>query len=236
MSIIAKDGFKLIQERDKVFCDSRELAKQFEKSHDKVVKDIEREIRRFESRDSASEINDFFIKSEYGSRGKTYKRYKLTFLGFQMISLQFTGDKAFDNRLKFLRLFEYLINNIQHDKIKALENSTDAKWLQFREDGKKVHTRLTDTIKKYVVDYRIEEEGKINDGRYYQHYADLINKKLGIILPKGTDTRNVIDERTLFKLEMIEDKISELIVKYAESEMHYKDVYKKIKNETNGLN
>ena len=71
MSIIAKDGFKLIQEKDKVFCDSRELAKQFGKDHPKVLRDIEREIERFGKRDSADQISDFFIKSEYGNRGNS---------------------------------------------------------------------------------------------------------------------------------------------------------------------
>ena len=231
MSIVSKDGFNLIQEKDRVFCDSRELAKQFGKNHKDVLKIIDKEIERFGRADLLHEISSFFIPSTYGSRGRNYKRYKLTFSGFQMIALQFTGDKAFDNRLKFIKVFEYLMKNIQKDKLQALRNSTDAKWLEFRAEGKRVHTQLTDTIKEYVVDYRLDVEGKINDGRYYQHYAELVNKKLGVELPKGINPRDVIDERTLLKLELIEEEVSKLIKKYALDGMNYKDVYKKIKKD-----
>ena len=226
MSIITKDGLKLIQEKSSIFCDSREIAKEFGKEHDKVVRDITREIKRFDSPNLASEIEDYFIEADYGSRGKRYKRYKLTFEGFQMIVLQYSGDKAFKNRLKFIKLFKYLIKNIEKDKLLALANSKDGEWLEFRTDGKIIHTVLTDAIKLKVVDFRIDVEGKMNDGRYYQHYANLINQKVGIETPKGVNVRDVADKKTLIKIEILEEEVAAMILK---CDKHYKICYQDIK-------
>jgi len=228
MSIIAKDGLKLIQENNNIFCDSREIAKEFGKEHPKVLRDIRREIKRFDNPNLASQVDKYFIEADYGKSKKRYKRYKLTFKGFQMIVLQYSGDKAFLNRLKFINLFEYLINNIAKDKLQALANSKDGDWLEFRADGKVVHTVLTDAIKEKVVDYRMEVEGNMNDGRYYQHYANLINQKLGIETPKGTNVRDVVDKKTLIKIEILEEEVADMIMTY---EGYYKDVFKRIKEE-----
>ncbi len=231
MSIISKDGLKLIQEDNHIFCDSREIAKEFGKGHPEVLRDIRREMKRFEKANLLSQSDQYFIESDYGKSKKRYKRYKLTFDGFQMIVLQYSGDKAFLNRLKFLKLFKYLLHNIEKDKLQALANSKDSEWLDFRADGKEVHTVLTDIIKKTVVDYRIDVEGKMNDGRYYQHYANLINSKLGIETPKGTNVRDVVDKKTLIKIEILEEQIADMVTKKTSEGIYYKEVYQKIKEE-----
>ncbi len=230
MSIIAKDGLSIIQEKDKVFCDSREIAKQFDKKHDKVLRDINREIGRFDTPNLADEIGDYFIADVYNIRGKEYKRYKLTFEGFQMIVLQYSGDKAFQNRLKFIKLFKYLLTNIAKDKITALANSKDALWLDFREEGKIFRTMMTDAIKEHVVKYREDIERKMNDGRYYQHYTNLVNAKVGLELPKGVNARDVANKRQLIHIEEAEEEIAKLIYLYAKDDIHYKKVYILIKS------
>jgi len=231
MSIISKDGLKLIQDKDKVFCDSRELAKQFGKDHDMILKKIRKEIGVIEKLKLTSQIDELFVLSDYGKTKKRYARYKLTFEGFQQIALSLTGDDSVRNRYKFIKLFKYLISNIEKDKLTALENSKDKGWLEFREEGKVYRTKLTDAIKIYVADYRIDIEGKINDGRYYQHYTDIINRTIGIDLPKGTNPRDVLNTQMLVKLVLMEDKVADMIEKYSKDGMHYKEVYKKIKEE-----
>ncbi|GEM_PF-5886083 len=47
MAIITQDGLHLIQEKNTVFCDSRELAQQFDKNHYNVIRDIEDNISKF---------------------------------------------------------------------------------------------------------------------------------------------------------------------------------------------
>ena len=237
MSIINKDNLKLDLTSGKVFCDSRELAKQFDKLHKNVLAKIEEEIERFGGlKNSRQKIKEYFVKSDYiDSRGKTYIRYLLTFKGFQQIALQFTGKKAFTNRIKFIEFFEELLKIVERDKIKQIANKLDVKWVGFREASKEARLELTEAIKKYVIDVRTYEEKKLNDGRYYQHYSNLINKKLNIILPKGvTEARSVVDKKTLARLTVLEYDIADLIIKYSKQNIHYREVYKMIKKEILG--
>ena len=95
---------------------------------------------------------------------------------------------------------------------------------------KKTIKRLYNTIKKYITDYRFEVEKKLNDGKYYYHYTTLIYSVLNIEVETGVNPRDILDKRTLIKLEEMEEKIADMIEKYSK-DLHYKDVYKKIKDE-----
>ena len=115
MSIIKQDGLSLNLTNGKVYCDSRELAKQFGKRHAHVLKSIEKELERFnQPKIGLIELSkEYFKKCEYvDEKGRTYPRYLLSFKGFQQIALQFTGDEAFVNRVRFIEFFEKLIKNI----------------------------------------------------------------------------------------------------------------------------
>ena len=230
MSLVKQGDLKLIVEKDKVFCDSRELAKRFNKRHEQVLRKINQEIKRFSNlAEHKKVLGEYFIEDSYkGGDGRDVKRYLLTFKGFQSIALQFTGQKAFENRIKFIEFFEKLINNIESDKLKAITNSKDLLWLEFREEGKEYRKKLTKAIKDNVVKYREEVEKKLNDGRYFMHYTNLIYKHLKIELPKGAEPRDTLDKRTLVKLEELEDKVADKIYEYSKK-LHYKNVFKQIK-------
>ena len=233
MSIIKQDGLSLSLTNGKVYCDSRELAKQFGKRHDHVLRSIAKEVERFNllKNGEIKKVDEYFKKSEYiDEKGRIYPRYLLSFKGFQQIALQFTGDEAFINRVRFIEFFEKLIKNIDKDKLQAITNTKDELWLQFRNEGKVFRTKLTDAIKKHITDYRFEVEKKLNDGKYYYHYTTLIYSVLNIEVETGVNPRDVLDKRTLVKLEEMEEKIADMIEKYSKN-MHYKDVYKKIKDE-----
>ena len=233
MSIIKQDGLSLNLTNGKVYCDSRELAKQFGKRHDHVLRSIAKEVERFNLPifEEIKKVDEYFKKSEYvDEKGRTYPRYLLSFKGFQQIALQFTGDEAFINRVRFIEFFEKLIQKIDKDKLQAITNTKDELWLQFRNEGKVFRTKLTDAIKKHITDYRFEVEKKLNDGKYYYHYTTLIYSILNIQVETGINPRDILDKRTLVKLEEMEEKIADMIEKYSK-DMHYKDVYKKIKDE-----
>ena len=233
MSIIKQDGLSLDLKNGKVYCDSRELAKQFNKRHDHILRSIGKEVERFRSPKMGDEnlVHQYFKESTYvDKRGKVYPRYLLSFKGFQQIALQFNGDEAFINRVKFIEFFEKLLKNIETEKLQAITNSKDKLWLEFRNEGKIFRTKLTDAIKEHVTKYRYEVEKKLNDGKYYYHYTSLIYSILDIDLPKGANPRDILDKRMLVRLEDKEDEVADMIVKYSK-DFHYKDVYKKIKDE-----
>jgi len=229
MSIITQDGIKMLQEKTHIYCDSRELAKQFGKEHKDVLRKIEKEIEIFGGSELRHQINTLFIESDYGNRGKRYPRYKLTFEGFQQIALSFTGKKATMNRYKFIKVFMELLRNVERDKLAAIAQSNDAYWLQVREEGKEVRKELTQVIKDTVVHYRMEVEGKMNDGRYYQHFTRIIYESMGITLPKGANPRDVLNNKQVVELEMLEKRVIKLIEKYHGQGVHYKEYFHIIK-------
>lgn len=232
MSIIKQEGLSLNLTNGKVYCDSRELAKQFGKAHKNVIRNIEVEIERFRGSKVSHQnlVNEYFKEDFYiDSRGKKYPRYLLTFKGFQQIALQFSGKEAFDNRVRFIEFFEKLLKNIELDKLQAITNSKDELWLQFRAEGKVFRNRLTKVIHDTVEVYRNNIEKKMNDGKYYFHYTAMIYNKLGIELPKGTNPRDVLDKRMLVRLEDLEDRVADLIEQYTEDGLYYKEIFKKIK-------
>lgn len=67
ISIIKQDGLSLNLTNGKVYCDSRELAKQFGKRHDHVLRSIAKEVERFNllKNGEIKKVDEYFKKSEY---------------------------------------------------------------------------------------------------------------------------------------------------------------------------
>lgn len=82
---------------------SRDVAKNFEKSHDNVLKSIET-IKR-----GLVKINDtpMFYKTEYvhEQNGQHYPMYLMNRDGFTLLAMGFTGSKAMEWKLKYIQAF-----------------------------------------------------------------------------------------------------------------------------------
>lgn len=178
-----------------------------------------------------SSIKKLFIKGDYiNSRGQTQPRYFLTRKGFDFIALSFSGKKADIYKYWYIEAFHNKHQVIVKNKLTSQLNHKDDAWTRFRDEGKIHRKNLTKTIQERIANYRIAEEGKANDGRYYIHYANLINRHLNIPTPKaGVDIRDTLDKRQLVRLEDTEEAVAEMINKYADEGKHYKEVFKIIK-------
>ena len=89
---------------------SRQIAEDFEKRHDQVLRDIE----VYKSRLSKPQFCGLFIESEYKAvNGKTNKEYLITRDGFSFLVMGFTGAKALQWKLKYIEAF-----NIMEQKLK----------------------------------------------------------------------------------------------------------------------
>lgn len=81
---------------------SRQVAEDFEKRHDQVLRDIE----VYKNRISTPQFCGLFIESEYrASNGKMNKEYLLTRDGFSFLVMGFTGAKADEWKLKYIEAF-----------------------------------------------------------------------------------------------------------------------------------
>ena len=234
-SIITKDTIEktVIIKNGKEMVRSDKLAIMFEKQHKHILEKINKTIEELSAEFSANKIKEYFIEERHTKQGGEYSRYYLTRKGFDLVALSLTGKNALRYKLWYIDCFHDKQKVIEEHKLTAKLNKTDDLWLQFRNEGKVFRNKLTKAIQETVTDYRETIEKKMNDGKYYYHYTSLIYGLLNIDLPKGENPRDVIDKRMLVRLEDMEDKVADLIYKYSK-DLHYKEVYKKIKGELDG--
>ena len=90
---------------------SRQIAKDFEKRHADVLRDIE----VYKNRISTTQFCTLFIESEYrASNGKMNKEYLLTRDGFSFLVMGFTGVKADEWKLKYIEAFNKMEQAIKN--------------------------------------------------------------------------------------------------------------------------
>ncbi|WP_346962391.1 Rha family transcriptional regulator [Clostridium sp.] len=143
---------------------SREIAEDFEKRHDHLVRDIENLIG---SIPKIEDTPNYFIETQYQNEQNKqwYKEYLLTRDGFSLLVMGFTGAKALGWKLKYIRAF-----NEMEKELKRLYNERK-KWEIEREKGVLVRHILTDTIKTKVKD-------SPNKKFMYPNYTKLIYKTI----------------------------------------------------------
>ncbi len=212
---------------------SDRVAKVFDKAHKHLLSQIDKEISFLTAENLA--VKSYFIEDDYiNSRGKLYKRYQLTRKGFDYIVLGWTGKKAKLYKLWFIDEFHRKSDVIQKNKQIAYENNENPVWLEFREISKETRTELTDSIQKYLLPQREEENKETSQfvARYITSYTNLIYRKLGIEIPKGiTANRDTFSVKEISDVRMWEGIFSEKIKTLATQGIHYKEVYKQIKEE-----
>lgn len=93
---------------------SRQIAENFGKSHDNVLKSIENLLR------GLVEINDtpMFYKTEYihEQNGQTYPMYLMNRDGFSLLVMGFTGKAALEWKLKYIQAFNEMKKRLTQPK------------------------------------------------------------------------------------------------------------------------
>ena len=103
---------KLVIMRDRqAVTTSLQVAKNFEKRHDNVLRDIEnlhKDVLNFE---------EMFIEStELDSYGRDRRIYYMNRDGFSLLAMGFTGKKALQFKLKYIDAFNQMEKQLQHQK------------------------------------------------------------------------------------------------------------------------
>ena len=211
----------------------------FEIRHDNIIRMIEREVKRLDlltsemrsqnSKSDPSEMrSQFFIESTYKSRGKDYKQYLLTEQGFMFISMGMNNIVGSAYRMVLTKLFYKMRHTIIENKLRVEYNKKYPIVIEARKSGKEVRRNLTDTIQKYIIVERIKD-GKTKNQHIYTNFSRLLNKIVGVEVPKCVETRDLLDKEVLDKVNQIEQIMAETIEKCAKDGMHYKDIYKAVK-------
>lgn len=101
---------------------SRKVAKIFDESHEKIMSDIELLIGRLmEIKDSPDEyFKESSYINEYNIRDK---EYLLTQSGFMLVSMELSGSKSDEYKIKYIEEFNRMIYEIrQQSQRTAMEN------------------------------------------------------------------------------------------------------------------
>jgi len=172
-------------------------------------------------------VREYYKASSYfGKDGKEHKKYLLTEEGFYNVIVQLKGQQAERIRNYLIETFMAQRRVIEKNKMRAELLAELPEYHQARREGKIKRVSFTDAIKENITDVRaLKGEG---DGRYYQHFTDLIYKVLGRTKEKNQSIRDISTPIQLKEIEKLEDRIAKMITA---CDKDYKECYKEIRDQ-----
>ncbi len=147
---------------------SRKVAEIFEKEHKNVIRDIERII----DTELNFELSEMFILDTYkDSTGRTLKQYLITQDGFSLLVMGFTGAKALEFKLAYIKAFNEMKKELEDFKFQ-------------RKLSKEGYKGLTGSLK--------DELGENAKVYHFSNEADMINRiVLGLTAKQYCDIHNI---------------------------------------------
>ncbi|HHX11580.1 MAG TPA: phage antirepressor Ant [Clostridiales bacterium] len=131
---------------------SREVAKNFDKEHKHVIRDI----ANIQTDGVAQNWADLFIETEYQheQNKQFYREYLLTRDGFSLLAMGFTGKKALEWKLKYIEVFSKMEQELREPrKLSAMEQLK----LQYEVIGDH-DERLTHLENNMTIDYGQQQQ------------------------------------------------------------------------------
>lgn len=133
------ETIRLISTEGTLVVGSREVAKNFNKEHYNLVRDIENLIKK---QPLKLEGLSYFIKTTFEHKGNEYKEYLLTRDGLSLLVMGFSGAKALDWKIKYIDAFNKLEKmNLEKQPLK-LEGSNKELLLQANRTIKELEESL----------------------------------------------------------------------------------------------
>lgn len=210
----------IFKEGEDFFTTSLDIAKNFGKRHEYVVKKIE----------DMDELDGFtaqtFLRSEFkDSSGRVSKMYNLNRDGFAFLAMGFTGKEAAKWKVKYIKAFNHLIKENQFLREQLLRNKSDDNTQLSRIEGKITRRALTDIIAIFIEYAR--EQGSSQPQMYYQVISKLSNRLFDFneSLRKNPHKRDYMESIQLKELDNIEEKLSQTILLGMKERIAYKSIY-----------
>lgn len=139
---------------------SRQIARDFEKEHKNIVRDIENLIGQLKIEHTPK----YFIETEYQheQNKQTYREYLLTRDGFSLLVMGFTGQKALEWKLKYIEAFNKMEQALKEQQ-KQLSPMQQLR-LQYQvieeheEKLNSIESKVTKLENTMTIDYSQQEE------------------------------------------------------------------------------
>lgn len=216
-NLLEKYNVRIIQTEEEIWFSAEDLGELLE------IKNIRDAVRKIEEEDKMkfnnSNVEETYIRnfeSKLPNRGTTF----LTEQGVYQIAFRSNKIEA----QQFTKWVSKVVKEIRRNGYYILEEQEKQRWFATRKETKEVRKQETDMIKT-LVEYA-REQGSEHPEKYYISYTNLANKTLGI----KANERNKLNQSDLLKLKSFETLITIKIEQGIKEGLHYKEIYKKVKN------
>jgi len=213
--------------KDVVFTDSLVIAKEFEKTHRDVLRDIRNQIEYLIAASENEEVTQEerkdlrkfaqinFKESTYIDNGRTYPKFDLTEDAFALVVMSYSTHKAMRMKVRFIQEFKRMRSILLERK--------SSEWMETRIKGKLVRRAETDAIADLIA--YAKSQGSKNAEKLYMTYTKLVNKTIGI----ESGQRDKASFKVLQVISMMEDMILHTIMEDMAKGVYYKEIYKHCK-------
>lgn len=219
LTTVSQDDLVGVFKNDAVTTSLR-VAEVFEKRHKHVLKSVESlVVDLLKNEETPLDVDRpkngpmFWLANYQDSYGRNQKLYRMNRDGFSLLVMGFTGKKALEWKLKYIRAFNEM------EKL-LLEKQSDA-WRQARIAGKLTRHSETDTIKK-LVEYA-KAQGSEHADMLYIVYSRLADKMAGI------NKRDLSNAKQLNTLDEVENMIIRVIELGMSQGKQYKEIFQDCK-------
>lgn len=195
--------------------DSVLVSQMFGKRHNNVMRTIDGLIESLLKNEQRQEQKMFIPSRRKLEDGQFHRVYLMNRDGFSLLVMGFTGQKAFEWKVKYIEAFNKMETVIR-------EKSTTA-WLETRQFGQITRKAECETLKK-LVDYA-KSQGSQHADMLYMTYSKLANTMSGI---KNRDEATV---KQLTTLSLVENIILHVIDMGIIGQKHYKEIYQDCKGQ-----
>lgn len=215
-AVVRKQEPIVFVDGSKIVTDSLAIAREYGKQHKNVLQKIERSIEKCKKFGITELI---FKPSEYkDSTGKLNRKYFLNRDAYLEVAVTFTGDRAFQLRIVFIKAF---------NRLEAFQNKKDHNhdYIQARQEGKFIRHDETDVL-KILINYAVESgcsDGFIKN--CYTNYTNMVNNAL-FVIPKGhKKVRESLEEFQLRRVAVAEELVGRLVLEEIAIKSNYKEIY-----------
>lgn len=176
---------------------SRVVAKDFDKQHSHVLRDIENIISNMVDEFGNPKLDrQMFIESTYENRGKQYKEYLLTRDGFSLLVMGFTGKEALQWKLQYIEAFnrmeEYIKQQQSYEMPKMTLEEIMIAQLQEQQRIKQqqaVIEQQVQTVEQRMTNF--EENSALDPGEYSLVCSRVSSRVHAVLKERGINREHV---------------------------------------------
>lgn len=200
---------------------SLQVAETFGKNHDKILRDVKKQINKIGSPDVA---NEMFQQKEYEVRGRQYPMYQMNKDGFTLLVMSYTDDKSMQFKLRYIQAFNEMQKQLDQQSLPMtndeklaviaqgnidLKEEVDEVKAKVKElDGNQVLSSARYEYISRIVNNKVKEYISLHDLNYKNTVGDLrkdLNHQIKVVT--GVKIRRDLRDKDF-------DKVTELVASW----------------------